>query len=358
MPDLPLRRMAAPVLTPVSAMGDVVGRATDSAVSSVRGQLGRGVRRLVAGDRPPVRDLDRPVDGDPGLFGPESVTWRIHADASMFVGGLRALLLQMLHPLAMAGVADHSDYRHHPDHRLTRTALYLATTTSGPTGQAEQAVATVKRVHAAVVGTAPDGRPYAASDPHLVAWVHHAEVDSFLRTYQRYGSAPLSEDDADRYVAEMAVLCEMLDGEPPARSVAELRSYFRSVRPELRAGAQARDAVRWLMVPPLPMAARPAYAVIAPAAVGLLPGWAQRELWLPMLPGVDPVLVRPAARVLLRTLAWAVAGVPFPAGGDDDESGEAAAGHRLRRADPRSPGTVHLALTTCCRPEASSRSNH
>ncbi|HEY6530883.1 MAG TPA: oxygenase MpaB family protein, partial [Acidimicrobiales bacterium] len=295
MPEISLRSVTAPVVTPVTTLGDAVGSAVgstiESAVGVVRGQLGRGVRRMVAGDRPPVRDLSAPVEGDPGLFGPESVTWRIHSDASMFVGGLRALLLQMLHPLAMAGVADHSDYRHHPDHRLARTALYVATTTYGTTAQAEQAIATVKRVHEAVVGTAPDGRAYAASDPHLVAWVHHAEVDSFLRAYERYGTEPLTAEDADRYVAEMAVLCELLGGEPPARSVAELRSYFRSVRPELRAGSQAREAARWLMVPPLPLAARPAYAVIAPAAVGLLPGWAQRELWLPLLPGVDPVVV-------------------------------------------------------------------
>ena len=320
--DLPLSRMAAPICAPVTAVGDAVGSAVDAAVLTVRGQLGRGVRRMVAGDRPPVRDLSQPVEGDPGLFGPDSVTWRVHADASMFVGGLRALLLQMLHPSAMAGVADHSDYRHHPDHRLARTALYVATTTYGTTAQAEQAIATVRRVHEKVVGTTPDGRPYDASDPHLIAWVHHAEVDSFLRAYQRYGSEELTADEADRYVAEMAVLCELLGGEPPARSVAELRAYFTSVHPELSAGAQAHDAVRWLMVPPLPLAARPAYAVIAPAAVGLLPGWAQRELWLPMLPGVDPVLVRPAARVLLRTLSWAVAGVP--ASSEDTADDEAA----------------------------------
>jgi uncharacterized protein (DUF2236 family) len=252
------------------------------------------------------------VEGDPGLFGPDSVAWRIHADASMFVGGLRALLLQTLHPLAMAGVADHSDFRHDPGRRFVRTARFVATTTYGTTEQAEEALEVVRRVHRTVVGTAPDGRPYSASDPHLVAWVHHAEVDSFLRTYRRYGTSPLTDDDADRYVAEMAVLCERLGGEPPARSVPELRAYFATVRPELHATRQARDAARWLMVPPLPLAARPAYAVIAPAAVGLLPAWARRELWLPLLPGADPVLVQPAARLLLRTLTWAVEGAAPP----------------------------------------------
>jgi uncharacterized protein (DUF2236 family) len=331
--DLPLERLTSPVTRPAHAIGDAVGgavdaagsavtSAVDSAVNGVRRQIGGGVRRMVAGDHAPVRDLSRPVDGDPGLFGPDSVTWRIHADASMFVGGLRALLLQMLHPLAMAGVADHSDYRRHPERRLARTALFVAETTYGTTRQAEDAFALVRRVHRNVTGTAPDGRPYSAGDPHLVAWVHHAEVDSFLRAYQRYGSESLSKADADRYVAEMAVVCERLGGEPPARSVAELRSYFSSVRPELRAGAQARDAARWLMVPPLPLPARPAYAIIAPAAVGLLPGWAQRELWLPLLPGVDPVVVRPAARFLLRTLAWAVTGPGVDLGPEPGDSAE------------------------------------
>ncbi len=314
--DLPIDRLTAPVTVPAHAIGGAVTGAVDSAVTEVRTQLGRSVRRMVAGDGRPARDIAKPIEGDPGLFGPDSVTWRIHADASMFVGGLRALLMQMLHPLAMAGVADHSDYRRHPDRRLARTAQFVGTTTYGTTAEADAAIAIVKRVHQTVLGTAPDGRPYTAGDPHLVAWVHHAEVDSFLRAYERYGIEPLSAADADRYVAEMAVICERLGGEPPARSVAELRAYFRSVRPELRAGGQARDAARWLMVPPLPLAARPAYAVIAPAAVGLLPTWARRELWLPMLPGVDPVVVQPAARALLRTLTWAVTGA-FEADADE-----------------------------------------
>jgi uncharacterized protein (DUF2236 family) len=162
---------------------------------------------------------------------------------------------------------------------------------------------------ARVVGTAPDGRAYAANDPHLLTWVHHAEVDSFLSAYQRYGTEPLAPAEADQYVDEMAVLCELFDAEPAARSVAELRAYFHSMKAELRAGRQARDAARWLMVPPLPWPARLAYAVIAPAAVGLLPRATRRSLWLPMAPGVDPILVQPAARALTRSLAWVMAGL-------------------------------------------------
>lgn len=291
---------------------DLAGTALDDVVSGVRRTAAVRFRRMVVGEQAPVRDLTAPLTGDPGLFGPDSVTWRIHADSAMFVGGVRALLLQTMHPLAMAGVADHSAFRHDPLGRLNRTASFVGMATFGTTEQAEKVVAMVRRVHTTVVGTAPDGRPYEANDPHLLLWVHHALVDSFLRTYQRYGAQRLSDVDADRYVAEMAVLADMLGAEPPARSVPELEAWFASERPELGAGGQARDAARWLMVPPLPLAVRGAYAVIAGAAVGLLPGWVRRQLWLPLAPGVDPVVVRPAATVLLRTLDWVMAGHPPP----------------------------------------------
>jgi uncharacterized protein (DUF2236 family) len=266
----------------------------------------------MAGDQPPVRDLRRPHEGDPGLFGPDSVTWRVHQDGSMFIGGLRALFLQTLHPLAMAGVADHSNYRHDPMGRLTRTSVYVGVTTFGTTAQARAAIDHVRGVHRAVVGTAPDGRRYAANDPHLVTWVHHTLVDSFLRAYRRYGSGRLDRAEADRYVAEMAVLADLWGAEPPARSRAELKAYFADIRPELGATPAARDAARWLVFAPLPLAMRPAYAVVGPAAVGLLPGWVRAELGLPTLPGVDPLIVRPAAIALLRALDWVMGGLPEP----------------------------------------------
>lgn len=278
------------------------------ALGSVRLAVGRTLRNLLAGDAPVVRDLNAPIEGDPGLFGPDSVTWRIHSDGSMLVGGIRSLLVQMLHPLAMAGVAEHSDYKRHPERRLARTANYVALTTYGTSAQAEDAFAMVERAHRHVRGVAPDGRPYSADDPHLIAWVHHAEVDSFLRAYRRYGAETLTDADADRYVDEMAVVCERLGGETPARSVAELDAWMDSIRPELGGNEQSRDAARWLMLAPLPLATRPAYAVLAPAAVGLLPVWMRRELRLPLVDSLDPVLVRPAARGLLRTLSWAIEG--------------------------------------------------
>ena len=274
-------------------------------VDHVRRELRRRVRRLVTGhENPPSHD---PTRVDPGLFGPASAAWRVHADPAMFVGGLRALLLQAAHPLAMAGVADHSDYRHDPLGRLQRTAGFVGTTTYGTTAEARAAITRVRKVHARVAGTAPDGRSYSASDPHLLAWVHVTEVDSFLVAYQRYAVRPLSDADADSYVREMAVVAKRLGVVAPPCSRAELHDTIEAFRPELHSGAQARDAVKFLVFPPFPLAARPPYAIIASAAVSLLPGWARRILWLPVAPGADTLLVRPAATALLRVLGWALA---------------------------------------------------
>jgi len=303
------RRASQLATAPVGAALAAVG---EGPLAGPRRNVAIQVRRMVIGGDTEVRDLSEPLQGDPGLFGPDSVTWRVHADSSMFVGGLRALLLQTMHPLAMAGVAEHSAYRSDPLGRLRRTANYVGLTTFGTTEQADEMVAMVRRVHEQVRGTAPDGRPYDANDPHLLLWVHHALVDSFLRTYQRYGAAPLSDADADQYVAEMAVMAERLGAEPAATSVAGLEAWFSRERPVLGATPDARRAAWWLMVPPLPLAVRPTYAVIAAAAVGSLPAWVRRQLRLPVAPGADPLVVRPATTLLLRSLDWVMAAHPPP----------------------------------------------
>ena len=240
----------------------------------------------------------------------------IHTDSSMFVGGLRALLLQSLHPLAMAGVADHSDYRNDPWGRLQRTAQFLGATTFGTADQAQQAVDRVRTVHEHVVGTAPDGRPYAANDPHLLRWVHLAEVDSFLAAHRRYGATPLSDHDADRYVAEMAVIARALGVPAPPESQRSLRDQLRSYRGELAGSAAARDVARYLLwQPPMPPAARAPYGVLAASAVALLPRWARRPLRLPWFPVTEAVAVRPAGEVVTRTLRWALQQPPAAAPG-------------------------------------------
>ena len=246
------------------------------------------------------------VDDDPGLFGPGSATWEVHGDASMIIGGLRALLLQTTHPLTMAGVADHSDYRSDPLRRLHRTASFVGTTTFGTVKEAERSIAVVRRIHDRVVGQAPDGRPYDANDPHLLSWVHCTEVDSFIRARMRYGTTELTRGTPDRYIGEMATIATKLGVVDPPASRAELREQLEAFRPELAIGRQARETVRFLAWPPLPLATRPVYGLVFPAAVSMPPGFARRLLWLPAAPLAEPLAIRPAATVLMRTLGWAL----------------------------------------------------
>lgn len=280
-------------------------------VDGVRRQLAVEVAHVLIGDNEPARERrSLPVEDDPGLFGPDSVTWRLHEDSCLIAGGLRALMLQTMHPLAMAGIAQHSRYRTDPLGRLATTASYVGTAVYGTTAEVGDAVAAVKRAHERVVGTAADGRPYAANDPELLAWVHHTLVDSFLRAHQRWGARPLSVDEADRYVAEQARLADLFGAAAPARSMAELRASFEAIRPQLRATPEARSAIRFLLAPPLPLTMRPAYAAVATAAVSLLPPWVRRELWLPLPPGVEPLIVRPATWAMFRSLDWVLAAHP------------------------------------------------
>ncbi len=240
-------------------------------------------------------------------FLPSQPIWVVHSDAAMFVGGMRALLLQSLHPLAMAGVADHSDFRRDPWGRLQRTADFLAATTFGTAEQAEEACARVRAVHEWVRGVAPDGRPYKATDPHLLQWVHVAEVDSFLAAHQRYGRRPLTRAKCDEYIADMAIVGAGLGVTEPPLSVAELRARLRAYRPELRSTREAREAARFLLSPPIPLAARGPYAILAAASVGLLPLWARLALRLPVGPVADAVVVRPAGAALMQLVRWALA---------------------------------------------------
>ncbi len=232
---------------------------------------------------------------DPGIFGPQSVTWRVHADPLLALGGLRALLLQALHPLAMAGVAAHSEFRADPWGRLVRTARYVGTVTYGTTADAHRAAARVRGLHRTVTGVEPvSNRAYSASDPELLTWVHVTEVDSFLTTARRGGLA-LTDAEADRYVAEQAEAGALL-GVPPElapESVAQIEAYYARMRPELTVGAQAREAARFVMHPPMPRKvalltpARPAWYGLGTLAFALLPRWARRMYRLPGLPMTD-----------------------------------------------------------------------
>ena len=215
---------------------------------------------------------------DDGYFGPDSVTWRLVADTSGLVAGLRSLLVQALHPLAMAGVDQHSDWRADPVSRFASTLKFVTIRTYGDRATADRAAAIVRKIHERVRGTDTiTGKPYAAEDPDLLLWVHAIEVDSTLRTAIMLGS-DVTDDDADRYVAEMTAAAELIGmpmGLAPS-SVAELDAYLAEVRPELRVTPAAEQAAAYLLHPAgLDEGVEELWAEVKDAVLGSLPDWAE-----------------------------------------------------------------------------------
>lgn len=243
--------------------------------------------------------------GDAGWFGPGSTTWRVHADASMFVGGIAALALQALHPLAMAGVADHSDFDRDPVGRLRRTASFVGVTAYGTSEQAARACEIVRAIHTRVTGTAPDGRAYEANDPDLLDWVHVTEFGVFAAANRRYAARPMDRAELDRYAGEVACVAVALGDPDPPRSWLELDAHLERHRPMAAVGAQARAAWRFLEDPPLPSAVRAAWPVLFRGAMACLPPWAT-ELWGVTRPSMAE---RAACRAAVRSLG-AVLGTP------------------------------------------------
>lgn len=276
-------------------------------IEVVRQTLGRSLFGMVAGPDGTANRARIHETPGPRWFGEDRPIRRVHADASMFVGGLRALLLQSLHPLAMAGVAQHSDYRGDPWGRLQRTSTFLAVTTFGTATDAQRAVDRVRGIHQRVHGIAPDGRPYRASDPHLLEWVHIAEVDSFLLAHQLYGANPLDQRGRDGYVGDTARVARALGVPDPPLTEAQLRERIEAFRPELSGTPAAREAARFLLLtPPLPIAARPPYGLLAATSVSMLPAWARMPLLLPYFPPVEATVIRMAGRVLVGGIRWAM----------------------------------------------------
>lgn len=272
-------------------------------------RLGSALRARVAGDDAAERAAE--IWGRPGerWFTPEDPVWRVHADAAMFPGGVAALLLQSLHPLAMAGVAGHSGYRGDPWGRLQRTSGFLATTTFGTVEDAEAAIARVRAVHVRVRGRDSRDRPYRADDPHLLGWVHVAEAHSFLAAHQAYAPTPLTEAEADTYVEQSAVVARRLGATDLPGTVADLAAALERFRPELEAGPDAREAARFLLLdPPLPWAARPGYGLLAAGGVAVLPTWARVALRLPVL-GPVALAARGFGDLGTRAVRWGMAGV-------------------------------------------------
>jgi len=276
-----------------------------TSVESVRTAIAAALDSRIGG--PEARERWTEVLEAPGerLLAPDSPVLVVHADIAMLVGGLRALLLQSLHPRAMAGVAQHSNYREDPWGRLQRTADFLGVVTFGPKEWAVRSVEAVKRVHSRVQGMTSAGEPYSANDPHLLRWVHLAEVDSFLAAHRRYGSKKLSSADEDRYVADMSITAELLGVQGAPRSVSELRAQLHAYDPELRSTREARDAARYLALPAgLSAPERLGYAPILAGAIALLPLRARFMLRLPFLPVTERLVVQPAVSTALGLGRW------------------------------------------------------
>ncbi|MGF6773039.1 uncharacterized protein (DUF2236 family) [Paraburkholderia sp. GAS199] len=272
----------------------------------IRSKLAAGVTHLTSGSGPTL-DYSSPP-GDPGLFGPDSVCWKVHADfTSMMTGGISALLLQALHPLALAGVWDHSSFRTDILGRLRRTATFIAGTTYGSRHDALALIDRVKRIHLAVSGVAPDGRPYRASDPALLTWVHVAEVSSFMTAHLRYVNPDLPVAAQNQYFAETARIAEMLGASDVPRSRAEIDAYLLAMQPELGASERTAEVVRILMNAPAPSAAmRPAGTLMLNAGVDLLPDWAQAMLGFDRFAGLRRAVARPGVRLVAPVIRWAL----------------------------------------------------
>lgn len=280
------------------------------ATAPLRDAVGAQLREAFDSDRFPMERYDEPA-GDPGWFGPDSVTWWAHSDLSMVVGGFGSLMLQALHPLAMAGVTEHSDFKERPAERLSRTASFVAATTYGDSETAERLCSIVRRTHRRINGFAPDGRPYDANDPALLRWVHVAEVSMFASANAAYGRRVMTGAELDAYYDEMAVVAEALGATDVPRSRAEVADYFAEVQPDLSGGDQAQDTLRFLANPPEgDPVSRSVSGMFSAAAWGLIPPWAHSIYGRPGPGPVERATVAASTRALLAGLKAATGDNP------------------------------------------------
>lgn len=251
-------------------------------------------------------DISQPP-GDPGLFGPDHIIWQVHGDfPAMLCGGISALMLQMLHPAALAGVWDHSSFRQDMLGRLRRTSQFIAVTTFGNTADAHTLIERVKRIHLRVTGIDNTGKPYAASDPHLLTWVHVAETSRFLAAHLRYKNPQLSLADRDRYYAEAARVAEALGAQQVPKSVEAVEGYLQAMRAELVYDARTREVMQLLLNAPAPSwQAKPAMRVMLRAGCGLLPDWAQQLMQQPIGP-VTQWRIDKQIALIAALLRWSI----------------------------------------------------
>ena len=277
-----------------------------SPLATLRERIANQVRGLTRATGGLTLDIASPP-GDHGLFGPDAVCWQVHADfPSMMAGGISALLLQALHPRALAGVWDHSNFREDLQGRLGRTAQFVAGTTYGSRHDALTLIEHVKVIHGRIQGIAPDGRPYSANDPDLLTWVHVAEMSSFLAGYLRYVDGSLSGANQDRYFAETALIAELLGATDVPKSRAAVQAYLNAMRAELVASDRTRTVVEVLMTWQAPRPGlQPAVRIFLDAGIQLLPPWATQMLQLER-PPLRAAFSAAAMRTVAPTLRWAL----------------------------------------------------
>lgn len=290
--------------------------------ASVRGLRQRVVQATTGLFAHAPYPLEHSLDyrGDPGLFGPDSVTWRVIGDVTTFVGGIRALLVQAAHQEVAAGVADHSRYQEDPLGRLSRTSAYVTATAFGAIPEVEEAVQIVRRAHRPVRGESDRGRPYAADDPADAAWVHNVLTDSFLVAYQWYGRDRLSAADADRFVAEQTKVGRLLDADPMPDTAAELAGWVVN-HPDIGPSPGMLNAVSFLRRPPLRWNIRLGYGVLFRAAVATIPDSLRTTIGVKRRPGAvigGRLLISVLRAILGSSPSWRIAltrvGAPLPEG--------------------------------------------
>jgi uncharacterized protein (DUF2236 family) len=274
---------------------DVIERLRQRVVASATGPFGHA-------DYPLARSLDYP--GDPGLFGPGSMTWQVTGDVAAFVGGIRALLIQAAHPEVVAGVFDHSRYQEDPLGRLSRTSNYVTATAFGALPEVDRAIQAVTRAHRPIKGESHRGRGYTADAPMLAAWVHNALTDSFLTTYRYFGACKLSEAEADRYVDEQTQLGKMLYADPTPDTAAGLARWL-SDHPDADASPGMVETIRFLRSPPLERTVKAGYKVMYWAAAATVPSRLRRILGIRRYPGA--ILL---GKLITGYLRWALGSSP------------------------------------------------
>ncbi len=243
--------------------------------------------------------------GDPGLFGPDSVTWRVVGDAAAFVGGIRALLIQAAHPEVVAGVSDHSTYREDPLGRLSRTSSYVTATSYGAMPEVEAAIDAVRQAHRPVRGTSHRGQAYSAGHPEMAAWVHNVLVESFLMAYQFYGPHPLTPDEANQFVSEQTRLGAQLGANPLPDTADDIHTWVTN-HPDLMPSPAMKETVQFLRNPrELDLSTRAGYWALLDAAVATVPANLRDLLGVYSVPGNEF-----RGRQAVRVLRWALGASP------------------------------------------------